>query len=520
MTRFEELPADRRAVLQLLLKQGKSYDELGRLLRIDRHRVRERARDAVLHLGPPERKDELVDYLLGQQTPSQQAASRALLEESAEARSWARGVAAELRGIGAGDLPEIPAERAGAARAAAPSAATAAGFAEAPPIAERPVLTTPRHLHSHEFLRREGDRLARHPQLGLVGLVIIVGAFFMLTVGAGGASDSLAILGPISTFALPVIAMIALWWEDWPGSSLRGGLAGLVDTVIILVGAVLLTMLGQIVVGHLDLKGIFEVEPGDNHLASYPATLPVAGLAFTCMIHLTFVWEGWPLRQLGRFRSGAAALTISWVVAVVAYLLLANTDVVSEADRAMIGLHNPGGPVGVEELGGWLVTVATFQALFFIGLNGWPFSHYEERAKRLWTGNLAIIGGGWLTYLILHTWLDLTIGKINAIGGCIIAATVIAALLFEGWPSAHLTPSQGRWVTVGLVSAGAVVLYGLLSLIAGGVDEWTRATSNDFITIAGLNFIAGSVIIHVAIWNRWPLHEMMEEEGEAPAHGA
>ena len=35
MSRLDDLPADRKAVLQLLLKQRKSYDDLSGLLRID-----------------------------------------------------------------------------------------------------------------------------------------------------------------------------------------------------------------------------------------------------------------------------------------------------------------------------------------------------------------------------------------------------------------------------------------------------------------------------------------------------
>ena len=52
MASLESLPADQRAVLQLLLKQGKSYEDLSGLLRIDTTAVRERAHDAVASLGP------------------------------------------------------------------------------------------------------------------------------------------------------------------------------------------------------------------------------------------------------------------------------------------------------------------------------------------------------------------------------------------------------------------------------------------------------------------------------------
>lgn len=118
MSRIDALPADRRAVLQLLLKQGKSYDDLAGLLRIEPEAVRERARDALDRLGPlsteigPAEQDEIADYLLGQQTASQRASTRALLETSAPGRAWARVVAGELRELAGDGLPEIPAERA------------------------------------------------------------------------------------------------------------------------------------------------------------------------------------------------------------------------------------------------------------------------------------------------------------------------------------------------------------------------------------------------------------------------
>lgn len=118
MSRIDELPADRRAVLQLLLKQGKSYEDLAALLRIEPETVRQRARDALDRLGPlgadldPAGQDEVADYLLGQQSASQRASTRDLLETSAAARAWARVVAGELRELAGDSLPEIPAERA------------------------------------------------------------------------------------------------------------------------------------------------------------------------------------------------------------------------------------------------------------------------------------------------------------------------------------------------------------------------------------------------------------------------
>ncbi len=121
MPRIDDLPADRRAVLQLLLKQGKSYDDLASLLRIEPDTVAERARDALDRLGvggagivdlDMAEQDEIADYLLGQQSASERASTRDLLETSAPGRAWARVVSGELRPLAGDGLPEIPSERA------------------------------------------------------------------------------------------------------------------------------------------------------------------------------------------------------------------------------------------------------------------------------------------------------------------------------------------------------------------------------------------------------------------------
>jgi hypothetical protein len=118
LSRIDELPPDQRAALQLLLKQGRSYDDIAGMLRIEPDAVRERARAALDALGPEdvgltlERQDEIADYLLGQQPASQRAATREFLEGSAAGRAWARVVATELRPLAGDALPEIPAEAA------------------------------------------------------------------------------------------------------------------------------------------------------------------------------------------------------------------------------------------------------------------------------------------------------------------------------------------------------------------------------------------------------------------------
>jgi len=114
MTSVQALDDTQRAVVQLLLKQGKSYHEIAELLGIDADAVRARAHAALDALGPPtagltaSRRAEVADYLLGQQSDAEREATRDHLAESPAARAWARSVAAELRPLAGGDLPDIP----------------------------------------------------------------------------------------------------------------------------------------------------------------------------------------------------------------------------------------------------------------------------------------------------------------------------------------------------------------------------------------------------------------------------
>ncbi|MEA2192435.1 MAG: hypothetical protein QOI73_2556 [Solirubrobacteraceae bacterium] len=123
MATIEDLTGPQRAVLQLLLTRGKSYDEIATMLKLDAGAVQSRAHGAVAALGPgkpdigADRRNEIADYLLGQQTASRRAATREYLEDSGDGRSWARSVAGALRPLAGDSLPDIPAEPAEVDRA-------------------------------------------------------------------------------------------------------------------------------------------------------------------------------------------------------------------------------------------------------------------------------------------------------------------------------------------------------------------------------------------------------------------
>jgi Sigma-70, region 4 len=115
MATVDSLPPDQRAVLQLVLQRGRSYDDIATLLSIDRAAVRQRALAGLDALGPqtrlaPERRSLITDYLLGQLPGPVCDDTRNSLAGSAGERAWARVVASELAPLATQGLPEIPAE--------------------------------------------------------------------------------------------------------------------------------------------------------------------------------------------------------------------------------------------------------------------------------------------------------------------------------------------------------------------------------------------------------------------------
>jgi hypothetical protein len=113
MASLETLPPDQRAVLQLVLQRGRSYDEIARMLAIDRAAVRGRALAAFDALGPDtgladHRRALITDYLLGQLPPAVADQTRDRLGTSPSERAWARVLASDLAPLSSQPLPEIP----------------------------------------------------------------------------------------------------------------------------------------------------------------------------------------------------------------------------------------------------------------------------------------------------------------------------------------------------------------------------------------------------------------------------
>jgi hypothetical protein len=293
--------------------------------------------------------------------------------------------------------------------------------------------------------------------------------------------------------------MIAFWWEDWPGTQLHAPLSGILDTVLVIVGGVLLTLLGQLVVGHLNIGGVFDATPGPRSSPTFPATMPLAGAFFVVMLQLTLVGEGWPLRRLGRIASGPIAVVAAWAIALTLYLLLIRTH-----PKPGSGLYfRSGGPLSGAEFGAILTAIGLWQVWFYVALRGWPFANVASRAARLPFATLTVIVAGVLTYVTLHNAIGLTPTKASSVAGAALTAVLLRGMLFEGLPRSSDHPARERLIMLGTVALAAAALYAALTAIAHQA-RWTTATPEEWVTYASLNAIGLGVILHVGIGRRWP----------------
>ncbi len=191
MPSLDNLPGDQRAVLEMVLARGRSYDEIARLLSLDRAKVRERAQIALDTIGPhtevpPEHQHRIADYLLGQLPDDEVQEVRDVLADSPSDRAWARVVASELAPLTGGNpLPEIPVERSGSREPDAPAPAAAQPPVAAPPesTAAEPLAPPPASGTAEpdeEPKRRRSSRLGGALVI-LVGIVAVgVVLFFVL----------------------------------------------------------------------------------------------------------------------------------------------------------------------------------------------------------------------------------------------------------------------------------------------------------------------------------------------------
>src|SRR5215208_5087024 len=196
MTPLALLAPDQRAVLELVLRQDRSYGELSELLAIPEREVRDRAESALRSLAgdpgdPGIDTGRITDWLLGQQTERASAATAERVGGHEPSRAWAGRAAERLREVGGERVPPMPDEgpsrkatAPGEGRPRKPAAPVESAAAAA---ALEPAAPRPRPLRDSQpraavragepAAPRTGDPAPRVSRLGgavLIGVVALV----------------------------------------------------------------------------------------------------------------------------------------------------------------------------------------------------------------------------------------------------------------------------------------------------------------------------------------------------------
>lgn len=239
MSPLQALAPDQRAILELLLRQGRSYDELSEMLGLPEDGVRSRAHAALAALAPdrpaPVGEDGAVaDWILGQQDGEEAGRTSASIARMPAWRAWAVEVTDRLAEVDGAEVPEVPdAEESGsrasgavsdgkgrrrprpvreAAAAGAGAAAAGAAASRRRPAREPVRAAEPAAAGSgSSSLRLPSSRLGGALLIGLLAL-LVAGGLFLIFRGGDEAEQtaSTANASPTPTATPEVVSEIAL----------------------------------------------------------------------------------------------------------------------------------------------------------------------------------------------------------------------------------------------------------------------------------------------------------------------
>ena len=126
----------------------------------------------------------------------------------------------------------------------------------------------------------------------------------------------------------------------------------------------------------------------------------------------------------------------------------------------------------------------------------------SNRAVRLGSAHLTVLGGGVVTYLVGRRLLGLDVNRIAAGAGCFIAAGLVFGMLLDGSAGGRSAGVQ----RAALLSA-TLVLTSVLAVLLGAIARplhLVQVSTDDWVEHASLNALATSIILHVAVGRRWP----------------
>ncbi len=237
---------------------------------------------------------------------------------------------------------------------------------------------------------------------------IAVNSLFVLVVFVAGGivlspQGALLVIGPISLFAMPIVASLADFVVPLlVGHERRWLVAGLLLSTIVL-GAIVLAVLAQAVVGHIDLIGVFSPNPSTaaSHLTTFPFTIPLGGVLFVLYLEVAIV-SGVPALTRHRRRDGALVFLGCAVMALIVYLTLANWGAVPAPAQAALGLRDPGGPIDALDLAGIVISISIWQVLYLFFGGGAYRRDSHRLGARIVVANVVVIGLGISTYWLLR----------------------------------------------------------------------------------------------------------------------
>jgi hypothetical protein len=197
MATFDQLAADQRAIIELVLRRDRSYDQIGEMLDLPPARVRELARDALGELAPftaelvdAQWRGQLADYVLGQQAGPESQATRGHLRRSEPARIWTYSLLDALDDFYEdGARPEIPAgDAGGGGRARTRERPTDAnGEASPGPLARA---SRPRRTGGGVLSPAAQSALMRRRVLGGLGAAIVLALLIFGAIQIFGGDDA------------------------------------------------------------------------------------------------------------------------------------------------------------------------------------------------------------------------------------------------------------------------------------------------------------------------------------------
>jgi hypothetical protein len=330
----------------------------------------------------------------------------------------------------------------------------------------------------------------------LVICLLIAGGFLLTPQG------SLLVIGPLTLFAMPVLALLADFSTPPPGAKPHPWYVTALLLAAIAVGAVALTVLAQGVVGQIDLVGVFSPDPASaaSHFPTFPFTIPLGGLLFVAYLEISIV-SGLPQLSAHRVRDGALVFAGCVALALALYLTLANWGSVPAEARTSLGLRDPGGPIDALDLAGIVIAIAIWQVLYLF-TGGGPLAAIGVRWARIVLANVLVIGLGLTTFWLLRDVLQASVPQIAELAAMIVVGVLTIGLLF-GMPAAGppgTISARTRLLRFGLLGLIAGLTYfGLRWLGATFQPNWTVGSLELWITICGLNLIGGGIFLYCRI---------------------